>query len=99
MYIILRYEELLKESAAEDLTEISGIGFLYQSGFDRLGRPIIILCGKWFPANIANLDKVSKIKGIIYLIKIVNFYMIRLYFETFVGYFVYSSSIGQNRSE
>lgn len=54
-----RYEELLRRAQTEDLREISGIGFLYQSGYDRLGRPVIVLCGKWFPASECDLEKVT----------------------------------------
>lgn len=54
-----RYEELLKKARTEDLKEISGIGFLYQSGYDRLGRPVIVLCGKWFPVEKVSLEKVT----------------------------------------
>lgn len=37
---------------------MSGIGCLYQSGVDRLGRPVVVFVGKWFPYNKVNLDKV-----------------------------------------
>lgn len=54
-----RYERLLERAQIEDLTEVSGIGCLYQSGVDRLGRPVVVFCGKWFPANNLNLEKVT----------------------------------------
>lgn len=53
-----RYERLLRRAKSEDLTEVSGIGCLYQSGVDRLGRPVVVFVGKWFPFNNLNLDKV-----------------------------------------
>lgn len=53
-----RYERLLRRAKTEDLTEVSGIGCLYQSGVDRLGRPVVVFIGKWFPFNKINLDKV-----------------------------------------
>lgn len=53
-----RYERLLRRAKMEDLTEVSGIGCLYQSGVDRQGRPVVVFLGKWFPANNLNLDKV-----------------------------------------
>lgn len=56
---ILRYERLLRRAKTEDLTEVSGIGCLYQSGIDRLGRPVVVFVGKWFPFNKINLDKVT----------------------------------------
>lgn len=53
-----RYERLLRRARSEDLTEVSGIGCLYQSGVDRLGRPVVIFIGKWFPIADIDLDKV-----------------------------------------
>lgn len=57
-YFFYRYERLLRRAKTEDLTEVSGIGCLYQSGVDRLGRPVVVFIGKWFPFNKINLDKV-----------------------------------------
>ncbi|XP_015589859.1 protein GDAP2 homolog isoform X3 [Cephus cinctus] len=52
-----RYERLLRRAKTEDLSEVSGIGCLYQSGVDRQGRPVVVFVGKWFPATKINLDK------------------------------------------
>ena len=52
---------MLHRAHTEDLSEISGIGCLYQSGIDRLGRPVVVFCGKWFPAQDLDLEKVLKI--------------------------------------
>nr|XP_022909356.1 protein GDAP2 homolog isoform X2 [Onthophagus taurus] len=62
-----RYERLLRRAKAEDLTEVSGIGCLYQSGVDRLGRPVVVFIGKWFPFNKINLDK-----ALLYLIALLD---------------------------
>ncbi|XP_049821406.1 protein GDAP2 homolog isoform X2 [Aethina tumida] len=62
-----RYERLLRRAKAEDLTEVSGIGCLYQSGVDRLGRPVVVFVGKWFPFNRINLDK-----ALLYLIALLD---------------------------
>ncbi|XP_026478765.1 protein GDAP2 homolog [Ctenocephalides felis] len=62
-----RYERLLRRAKTEDLTEVSGIGCLYQSGVDRLGRPVVVFCGKWFPVNNLNLDK-----ALLYLIALLD---------------------------
>ncbi|XP_037905992.1 protein GDAP2 homolog isoform X1 [Hermetia illucens] len=62
-----RYERLLRRARTEDLSEISGIGCLYQSGVDRLGRPVVVFCGKWFPASNVNLDK-----ALLYLIHLLD---------------------------
>ncbi|CAH0407467.1 unnamed protein product [Chilo suppressalis] len=52
-----KYERLLRRARTEDLSEVSGIGCLYQSGVDRLGRPVVIFIGKWFPIGDVDLDK------------------------------------------
>ncbi|XP_034476853.1 protein GDAP2 homolog isoform X1 [Drosophila innubila] len=62
-----RYERLLQRAQVEDLNEVSGIGCLYQSGVDRLGRPVIVFCGKWFPAQNVDLEK-----ALLYLIKLLD---------------------------
>lgn len=54
-----RYERLLRRAKTEDLSEVSGIGCLYQCGVDRYGRPVIIFVGKWFKFKEINLDKVG----------------------------------------
>lgn len=54
-----RYERLLRRARTEDLSEVSGIGCLYQSGVDRLGRPVVVFIGKWFPISDIDLEKVS----------------------------------------
>lgn len=62
-----RYERLLRRAKTEDLSEVSGIGCLYQSGVDRLGRPVIVFCGKWFPAHNIDLEK-----ALLYLIYLLD---------------------------
>lgn len=57
---VIRYERLLRRAQNEDLNEVSGIGCLYQSGVDRLGRPVIVFIGKWFPIGDIDLDKVRE---------------------------------------
>lgn len=59
VFLTFRYERLLRRAKTEDLSEISGIGCLYQSGYDRYGRPVIVFVGKWFRFKEINLDKVS----------------------------------------
>ncbi|KAG7213546.1 hypothetical protein KM043_002804 [Ampulex compressa] len=62
-----RYERLLRRAKTEDLSEVSGIGCLYQSGVDRQGRPVVVFVGKWFPATKINLDK-----ALLYLIQLLD---------------------------
>ncbi|XP_038220127.1 protein GDAP2 homolog [Zerene cesonia] len=61
------YERLLRRARSEDLSEVSGIGCLYQSGVDRLGRPVVVFIGKWFPIADIDLDK-----ALLYLIKLLD---------------------------
>lgn len=62
-----RYERLLRRAKTEDLSEVSGIGCLYQSGVDRFGRPVIVFVGKWFRFKEINLDK-----ALLYLIYLLD---------------------------
>nr|CAD7440372.1 unnamed protein product [Timema bartmani] len=64
---IIRYERLLRRAKTEDLSEVSGIGCLYQSGVDRFGRPVVVFVGKWFPFRHINLDK-----ALLYLIYLLD---------------------------
>lgn len=59
-FFFFRYERLLRRAKTEDLSEVSGIGCLYQCGVDIYGRPVIIFVGKWFKFKEINLDKVSE---------------------------------------
>jgi hypothetical protein len=54
----------LRRAKTEDLTEVSGIGCLYQSGTDKFGRPVVVFVGKWFNFNEINLDKVNHCVGL-----------------------------------
>ncbi|BES88076.1 Ganglioside induced differentiation associated protein [Nesidiocoris tenuis] len=62
-----RYERLLRRAKIEDLTSVSGIGCLYQSGVDRFGRPVIVFVGKWFKFKEIDLDK-----ALLYLIYLLD---------------------------
>ncbi|XP_052753541.1 protein GDAP2 homolog isoform X2 [Galleria mellonella] len=62
-----QYDRLLRRARTEDLSEVSGIGCLYQSGVDRLGRPVVVFIGKWFPIGDIDLDK-----ALLYLIKLLD---------------------------
>ncbi|KAF6207837.1 hypothetical protein GE061_016286 [Apolygus lucorum] len=63
----LGYERLLRRAKIEDLSEVSGIGCLYQSGVDRFGRPVIVFVGKWFKFKEIDLDK-----ALLYLIYLLD---------------------------
>uniref|UniRef100_A0A224XB52 Putative hismacro and sec14 domain-containing-containing protein n=1 Tax=Panstrongylus lignarius TaxID=156445 RepID=A0A224XB52_9HEMI len=62
-----RYDRLLRRAKTEDLTEVSGIGCLYQSGVDRFGRPVVVFVGKWFKFKDIDLDK-----ALLYLIYLLD---------------------------
>ncbi|XP_014255616.1 protein GDAP2 homolog isoform X1 [Cimex lectularius] len=62
-----RYDQLLRRAKTEDLTEVSGIGCLYQSGVDRFGRPVVVFVGKWFKFKDIDLDK-----ALLYLIYLLD---------------------------
>lgn len=53
---------MLRRAKTEDLSEVSGIGCLYQSGTDKFGRPVVVFIGKWFNFNEINLDKVRLVQ-------------------------------------
>ncbi|KAK8730517.1 hypothetical protein OTU49_008050 [Cherax quadricarinatus] len=79
-----RYERLLRRAKNEDLSEVSGIGCLYQCGVDKFGRPVIIFIGKWFKFNEINLDKA--LLYLIYLLDpLVKGDYVVLYFHTITG--------------
>nr|XP_053648910.1 protein GDAP2 homolog isoform X1 [Cherax quadricarinatus]XP_053648911.1 protein GDAP2 homolog isoform X1 [Cherax quadricarinatus] len=78
------YERLLRRAKNEDLSEVSGIGCLYQCGVDKFGRPVIIFIGKWFKFNEINLDKA--LLYLIYLLDpLVKGDYVVLYFHTITG--------------
>ncbi|XP_065568525.1 protein GDAP2 homolog isoform X1 [Artemia franciscana] len=62
-----RYERLLRQSKLEDLSEIQGIGSLYQSGYDKCGRPVILCIGKWM-----NYEELDLEKTLLYLINLLE---------------------------
>lgn len=80
---------MLRRARTEDLSEVSGIGCLYQSGVDRLGRPVVVFVGKWFPFNKINLEKVINI----------NFIHVRCVFNQIyiLGFIVFDIIVGSDR--
>jgi len=79
-----RYERLLRRAKTEDLSEVSGIGCLYQSGHDRFGRPVVVFVGKWFRFKEINLDKA--LLYLIYLLDpLVKGDYVIAYFHTLTG--------------
>ncbi|GFR86506.1 GDAP2-like protein [Elysia marginata] len=62
-----RYERLLKQAKAEDLTEIAALHCLYRTGVDKFGRPIVVFIGKNYPAHTTNPEK-----ALLYLIRVMD---------------------------
>ena len=58
MFLPNRYERLLKRAKTEDLVDIASLRCMYQTGQDRLGRPVVVFVGKNFPAATIDLEKV-----------------------------------------
>lgn len=52
-----KYSQWVKRSRTEDFTEISKMGFLYNPGVDKNGRPVVVFVGRYFPANAIDLNK------------------------------------------
>ena len=53
-----RYDRWVKRCKREDLSAIQALRCFYQSGFDKLGRAVIVFLGKHFPAEKIDYDKV-----------------------------------------
>ncbi|XP_057308387.1 protein GDAP2 homolog [Hydractinia symbiolongicarpus] len=52
-----KYSQWVKRSRTEDFTDIAKMGFLYNPGVDRQGRPIVVFIGRYFPAHAIDLNK------------------------------------------
>lgn len=67
-----RYEKWLKRSRQEDLLEIAQLRCLYQSGFDKHGRPVLVFIGKKYPARRVHLEKVLVIQLDVFVLQTIN---------------------------
>lgn len=56
--ISLEYENYLAVARKEKFDDIAPLNFLYQSGKDSLGRPIIVMIGAQLPAKKIDLERV-----------------------------------------
>lgn len=66
-FVLRRYTGLVKRARKEDLTEIASLRCLYQSGFDKLGRPVLI-----FVARNFYFDKIDLEKAVLYLLHVMD---------------------------
>jgi len=54
-----RYERWLKRAKADDLSSVSQLRCLYQSGFDRYNRPVLVFISKFFKQYMVDPDKAA----------------------------------------
>ncbi|XP_071954722.1 protein GDAP2 homolog [Antedon mediterranea] len=85
-----RYERLLRKARSDDLSELAAYRFIYQTGVDIFGRPIVVIVGKNFPAGNVDRDKV-----LLYLIHVLDPIVSRDYI---VVYF-HTQSTSENQPE
>jgi hypothetical protein len=62
-----RYRELLRRSREEDLTSVEETNCIYQAGYDKQGRAVIVFIGKWFKHSQIDLEK-----AFLYLLRVVE---------------------------
>jgi len=62
-----RYNSYLRLAREEDLADLAALNFVYQSGCDGEGRPIICIVASHLPAATADLNRV-----LLYLIKVLD---------------------------
>jgi O-acetyl-ADP-ribose deacetylase (regulator of RNase III) len=52
-----KYMHYLRMARQEDLSDVSKYRFVYPSGVDAQGRPVIVFLGSHFPANVVPLER------------------------------------------
>ena len=63
----LRYERLLRDSRAEDLSDIAALGFIYKSGRDINGRTIVVIVARHLPAQAVDMNRV-----LLYIVRVMD---------------------------
>ena len=86
----LKYERLLRDSRAEDLSDIAKLGFIYKSGRDVDGRIVIVIVARHLPAKKINMDRV-----LLYIIRVMDAIVEREYSIVYV----HSTMKSQNQPE
>jgi len=61
------YEQYLKKSKTEDLSDIAKLNIIYQSGVDIHGRPVVVIIGWNLPVEQLNMDRV-----LLYMIRVMH---------------------------
>jgi hypothetical protein len=62
-----RYREMLRRSQEEDLSSVEATNCIYQAGYDKQGRAVIVFIGKWFKHSQIDLEK-----AFLYLLRVVE---------------------------
>jgi len=61
------YDRMLAEATSSDFSDLEKFGFLYTSGYDKEGRPIIVFLASRVPAKIASLERI-----LLYILKVLD---------------------------
>ncbi|XP_033107037.1 protein GDAP2 homolog [Anneissia japonica] len=85
-----RYERLLRKARSDDLSELASYRFIYQTGVDIFGRPIVITIGKNFPAGNIDRDKV-----LLYLIHVLD----PIVSKDYIVVYFHTQSTSENQPE
>jgi hypothetical protein len=86
----LRYERMLRDSRAEDLSDVAKLGFIYKSGRDINGSTIIVIVARHLPAKKVDMNRV-----LLYIIRVMDSIVERSYSIVYV----HSQMQSQNQPE
>jgi hypothetical protein len=84
------YQRYLRRAMAEDLSDIAALNFVYRSGADATGRPIIAIVPSHLPAKAVDLERV-----LLFLIRTLD----PLVAGPYVMLYIHSNFSNQNRPE
>ncbi|GMI44067.1 hypothetical protein TrCOL_g2869 [Triparma columacea] len=86
----LRYERMLRDSRAEDLSDVAKLGFIYKSGRDINGSTIIVIVARHLPAKKVDMNRV-----LLYIIRVMDSIVEKSYSIVYV----HSQMQSQNQPE
>ncbi|GMI30816.1 hypothetical protein TeGR_g3626, partial [Tetraparma gracilis] len=75
----LKYERLLRDSRAADLSDIAKLGFIYKSGRDINGRIVVVIVARHLPAKAIDMNRV-----LLYIIRVMDTIVEREYSVVYV---------------
>jgi hypothetical protein len=67
LLLSLRYERLLRDSRAADLSDIAKLGFIYTSGRAINGRIVVVIVSRHLPAKAIDMNRV-----LLYIIRVMD---------------------------